>query len=110
MQLLPMKGLLRHRRHCNLVTCILQHTNFPINCEAGLDGEPFTGWSPMVLRGLRSGRRSATIVSRSDSGEPQTKLSDLSEGIVWMENDELMRELAGAERQVRLLVLRFVLS
>jgi hypothetical protein len=44
------------------------------------------------------------------SGEDASKMDDLREGIVWMEDNELMVEIAGAERQILRQVLRFVLS
>jgi hypothetical protein len=40
----------------------------------------------------------------------RAKSNDLREGIAWMDNDELLLEIAGAERQVRCYVLRFALS
>jgi hypothetical protein len=44
--------------------------------------------------------------------KPRTKTSDLREGTAWMENDELMMEIAGTGemRKVRRQVLRFVLG
>ena len=40
-----MKGMLSCGKYYNPVTCILQFTTFPSNCEITIDGESFTNRS-----------------------------------------------------------------